>query len=186
MISNGFTNRLVHKWRTEETAILVGTTTALEDDPSLTARFWPGRSPVRMVIDMELKLPASLALFNDQAHTIIFNLHKHSLPVINGAAVLREKPGLHYYQVTSSDSVVHQVLNAMYQLNLQSLMVEGGAQLLQSFIDEGEWDEARVITNQSLIIGEGLPAPVLANNLLVNVEQVFSDHIQYFRNNKSA
>ena len=77
-ISNEFTNRLVHKWRTEEAAILVGTNTALLDDPALTARLWPGNNPVRLVIDKELKLPAHLKLFDGSVRTIVFNYNKQA------------------------------------------------------------------------------------------------------------
>src|SRR6185436_9558681 len=72
-ISNEYSNRLVHKWRSEEAAILVGTNTALLDDPELTTRLWTGKSPVRMVTDMNLKLPASLKVFDKKIKTIVFN-----------------------------------------------------------------------------------------------------------------
>ncbi|MGC4038923.1 MAG: bifunctional diaminohydroxyphosphoribosylaminopyrimidine deaminase/5-amino-6-(5-phosphoribosylamino)uracil reductase RibD [Chitinophagaceae bacterium] len=77
LISNEFSNRLVHKWRSEEAAILVGTNTAMSDDPELTTRLWSGPSPVRLVIDMELKLPLSLKIFNNSSRTIVFNKIKH-------------------------------------------------------------------------------------------------------------
>jgi diaminohydroxyphosphoribosylaminopyrimidine deaminase/5-amino-6-(5-phosphoribosylamino)uracil reductase len=73
LISNEYSNRLVHKWRSEEASILVGTNTAMRDDPELTTRLWPGPSPIRLVVDMDLKLPSSLRIFNQQQPTIIFN-----------------------------------------------------------------------------------------------------------------
>ena len=76
LISNEYSNRLVHKWRSEEAAILVGTNTALQDDPSLTTRLWKGKNPVRIVIDKELKLPPTLKVFNKEAKTIIYNFKK--------------------------------------------------------------------------------------------------------------
>jgi diaminohydroxyphosphoribosylaminopyrimidine deaminase/5-amino-6-(5-phosphoribosylamino)uracil reductase len=149
-ISNEQTSRLVHKWRSEEASILVGTNTALLDDPELTTRNWPGPSPIRLVVDMDLKLPVSLKIFNDKQRTVIFNKIKHE-----------EKDHLIYYQVTEDVSLVHQIMNALYQMKIQSVIVEGGARLLQSFIDEEMWDEIRVIKNEELIIKNGLNAPEL-------------------------
>lgn len=179
-ITNEFTNRLVHKWRSEETGILVGTNTALLDNPELTNRLWSGRNPLRLIVDMHLRLPSSLNIFNKQSTTIIFNAHKHamenfSLPPLGGA-------GGGLYQVAEDVSIVHQILNACYQMNIQSIFVEGGAKLLQSFIDEGMWDEARVITNETLYVENGLPAPQLSDALLISSEKIFSDSITYYHN----
>ena len=184
-ISNPYTNRLVHKWRGEEMAILVGTNTAVEDDPELTTRHWPGQNPIRLVIDRDLSLPANLKLFDGQFPTLVFTNRKHSLP---DQAVFEEvkKQGLAYYQVTDDVSLVPQILHALYQLRIQSVMVEGGAQLLQSFIDENSWDEARVITNNELVAGEGLAAPNLGKACLLNDQRIFSDTLQYFRNAAGA
>lgn len=171
LISNDITNRLVHKWRSEEAAILVGTNTALFDDPSLTTRLWPGANPIRLVVDMNLRLPSSLQLFNRQVKTIVFNAIKHE-----------EQDNLLYYQVTHDVNLVHQVVNALYQLKIQSVLVEGGARLLQSFIDEGLWDEMRVITNKELITPAGLPAPQISSGRLQKQESFFTDTIDYFIN----
>ncbi|HEY0041109.1 MAG TPA: dihydrofolate reductase family protein, partial [Flavisolibacter sp.] len=92
-----------------------------------------------------------------------------------------ELAGVQYYQITEDVSLVHQVLNGLYQSGIQSILVEGGAQLLQSFIDGNLWDEARVITNELLLIGQGLPAPTLQNAILVHSENLFSDRIQTFK-----
>jgi diaminohydroxyphosphoribosylaminopyrimidine deaminase / 5-amino-6-(5-phosphoribosylamino)uracil reductase len=170
LISNEFTNRLVHKWRSEEAAILVGTNTVESDDPELTTRLWPGNSPVRLVIDMNLRLPSSFKVFNGQVKTIIFNSIKHE-----------EDENLMYYQVTEDVSVVHQIVNALYQLKIQSVIVEGGAKLLQSFIDEGMWDEARVIINKQLSIGNGLPSPQLMNALKIEERNILSDAIEIYK-----
>ncbi len=171
LITNEFTNRIVHKWRSQQQSILIGTNTALSDDPELTTRLWPGNNPLRLVIDLNLRLPSHLKLFNGETKTIVFNLLKH------------EQGGLlSYYQVTKDVSLVHQILNALYKLNIQSVIVEGGATLLQSFIDEGAWDEARIITDEALIIGEGLPAPQLINHQYLSVEQLQTDRIVYYKN----
>jgi diaminohydroxyphosphoribosylaminopyrimidine deaminase/5-amino-6-(5-phosphoribosylamino)uracil reductase len=168
-ISNDYTNRLVHKWRSEEAAILVGTRTALADDPSLTVRLWNGPDPVRLLIDEELRLPLSLQLFDRKVRTIVFNLLKHE-----------GGDNLEYYQLATDSSLVHQVVMALYQLKIQSVLVEGGARLLQSFIDEGYWDEARVITNTALELPGGLPAPVLGDIKPISHESLFSDTIRYY------
>ncbi|RYZ26831.1 MAG: bifunctional diaminohydroxyphosphoribosylaminopyrimidine deaminase/5-amino-6-(5-phosphoribosylamino)uracil reductase RibD [Chitinophagaceae bacterium] len=182
-ISNEATNRLVHKWRSEEAAILVGTNTALADDPQLGARLWPGKNPVRVVLDMNLRLPDTLQVFDGKIPTVIFNKYQHTLPFGQTPVGLLE--GVNYYQVTEDVSFVHQLLNGLYQLGVQSILVEGGAQLLQSFIDDDTWDEARVITNETLVIGNGLPAPDLGLANLVKSEQIFSDSIRTYKRTES-
>ncbi len=152
-------------------AILVGTNTALIDDPQLTTRLWPGKSPVRLVIDMDLRLPSSLKLFNDHNRTIIFNSIKHE-----------ENGNRFYYRLKEDKNLVCQIVEALRSLEILSVLIEGGAKLLQSFIDEGLWDEARIITNEQMIIGEGLQAPVLKRHQLQSSENVFSDIIQTFKN----
>jgi len=168
LISNAFTNRLVHKWRSEEAAILVGTNTALFDDPSLTTRLWKGNNPVRLVLDMDLRLPSSLQLFDGSVRTIVFNKLKHE-----------ENKNLFYYQVTKELSIVHQVCNALYQLDIQSVLVEGGTRLLQSFIDENMFDEARIVTNTQTT--SGIPAPVTGNMDLQDSLQLQSDTIRFYK-----
>jgi diaminohydroxyphosphoribosylaminopyrimidine deaminase/5-amino-6-(5-phosphoribosylamino)uracil reductase len=170
LITNEFTNRMVHKWRSEESSILVGKNTALLDDPELTTRLWPGNNPVRLVADMNLELPLSLKIFNNKARTIVFNKIKYE-----------ERDYLLYYQVTEDVSIVHQIINALYQLKIQSVILEGGAKLLQSFIDEKMWDEARVITNHELIIDAGLRSPELTGAMKSSEQSVFRDKIEFFK-----
>lgn len=170
IISNEYTNRLVHQWRSQEAAILVGTKTALYDDPELTTRLWPGPSPVRVVIDKELTLPTSLKLFNREMRTIVFNTVKHG-----------EEDNLHYFKLTYDTDVLLQIMDVLYQQQLQSILVEGGAQLLQSFIDKGFWDEARIITNEELIINNGLNAPVLASGVKISAMQIQGDRIEIYK-----
>jgi diaminohydroxyphosphoribosylaminopyrimidine deaminase/5-amino-6-(5-phosphoribosylamino)uracil reductase len=173
LISNEYSNRLVHKWRSEEAAILVGTNTALLDDPALTVRLWKGQGPVRLVIDKELRLPGSLRLFDGSVRTIVFNtVRQEEIPDLN----------LLYYRLNKEENLVPQIVKALYELKIQSVLVEGGTQLLQSFIDEGYWDELRVITNNELEIPGGLAAPVLKNARLQTVETLLSDTIRYYEN----
>ena len=167
-ISNEFTNRLVHKWRSEEAAILIGTNTALQDDPSLTTRLWHGNNPVRLVIDINLRLPSNLKIFNKETKTIIFNKQKHE-----------EDGNLIFYKI-KEEGLLTQMMKAIYELQIQSVLVEGGAILLQSFIDAGLWDEARIIHNEELIIINGINSPELKNALLQKQENYFSDTISYF------
>lgn len=202
LISNALTNRLVHKWRSEEASILVGTRTALLDDPALTVRHWTGPDPVRLVLDKELRLPEGLRLFNGETRTIVFNMLRHgageaekgghgaggqegTLPGTGGAGGGAEgaaRIAPEYYQLAGDSSVVHQIVHALYRENIQSVLVEGGARLLQSFIDEGYWDEARVITNDTLLIRDGLAAPVLPDGMpVVKEERSGSDMIRYYK-----
>ncbi|MFT3702436.1 MAG: bifunctional diaminohydroxyphosphoribosylaminopyrimidine deaminase/5-amino-6-(5-phosphoribosylamino)uracil reductase RibD [Agriterribacter sp.] len=183
-ISNDYTNRLVHRWRSEEAGILVGTNTALLDNPQLTARLWEGKSPVRLVVDMDLKLPGHLALFDTSAPTIVFNTKLNTIASFDENIFTENKTG--YYQVTEDVSIVHQIVHALYQLRLQSVIVEGGAKLLQSFIDEGMWDEARIIRNATLTIHRGIKAPSLTDAIQFASEKIDTDEIDYYSNSSSA
>lgn len=175
LISNEYTNRLVHQWRSEEAAILVGTNTALYDDPVLTNRLWSGPSPVRLVVDRQLRLPASLKIFNREVKTIVFNTIKDE-----------ESENLVYYKIRKDESLVHRLMTALYRMKLQSVLVEGGARLLQSFIEEGIWDEAKVIVNRVLMAGEGIAAPILPAAEKISEQQVADDLIEIFRNKQAV
>lgn len=169
-ISNSITNRSVHKWRSEEAAILVGTTTALLDNPSLTTRSWTGNNSVRLVIDMNLRLPTSLAIFNGASRTIIFNKIRHE-----------QHEYVYYYKINNGLPFLQQLTGALYQLNITSVLVEGGAKLLQTFIDAQLWDEARVITNNVLNIASGTNAPNLSRVLLMENSEIGSDTLRIFK-----
>jgi diaminohydroxyphosphoribosylaminopyrimidine deaminase/5-amino-6-(5-phosphoribosylamino)uracil reductase len=173
-ISHDITNRLVHKWRSEEAAILVGTNTALHDNPSLTNRLWNGNNPVRLVIDKQLKLPCTLHIFDGFVKTIVFNYLKDE-----------EKEGILFYKLPAEENIIPGLLDALYKLKIQSVLVEGGSQLLQSFIDSGCWDEARIIINESLIIGDGIKAPRLSRHGLISTESINSDTLAYYEYTKS-
>lgn len=171
MITNEFTNRMVHKWRSEEAGIMAGTNTVMLDDPQLTNRLWNGNQPARVIIDMDLRLPSSLHVFDGAVKTIVFNALKHE-----------ETENLVFYQVTRDVSLVHQVLNGLYYLKILSVMIEGGAKLIQSFIDEGMWDEARVITNSKLITrGDSVASPILTDSRLVAEEKIEDDILRIYQ-----
>ncbi len=168
-ITNKFTNRLVHKWRSEEAAIMIGTNTALIDDPSLTTRLWQGKNSVRLILDMDLRLPSSLKIFNNHVKTIIFNKIKHE-----------EENDLIFYKLTSGN-ILKEIMEALCEMNILSIMVEGGAKLLQSLIEANLWDQVRLICNDQLNIGNGVNAPAF-NGILQKQERYFNDVINYYNN----
>lgn len=173
-ISNDYTNRMVHKWRSEEAAILVGTNTALKDNPSLTTRLWKGNNPVRIVVDKELKLPADLKILNGETPTIIYNCLKDS-----------SEKNLQFIKLDKSN-FLKEMLHSLYDNNIQSVIAEGGTKTLQSFIDTGLWDEARIITNQTMIVEDGIDAPQMKNFLFLNDEIYFNDSIKFYKNNEGG
>jgi diaminohydroxyphosphoribosylaminopyrimidine deaminase/5-amino-6-(5-phosphoribosylamino)uracil reductase len=170
MITNPETNRKVHKWRSEEASVLVGTQTALLDDPSLDNRLWIGNSPVRLVLDLSLRLPQVLKIYNKQQKTVIFNLQSDE-----------ETGNLRYYKLRKETEIIPQILEACYGLQLQSILAEGGAKLLQSFIDSGAWDEMRVITNDHMMVETGIEAPVFPPMEPWHSEKIISDMIRYYK-----
>lgn len=168
-ISHPTTNRLVHRWRSEEAAILVGSQTALTDNPRLTTRWWPGPNPVRVLIDRSLSVPPAANLLNDEADTLILN------------TVQSDQSGrTTRIQLAASAFEPADWLQVLYQQNMVSVLVEGGARILQSFIHQGCWDEARVITNTELQIGVGITAPQLLNAKRIDSFAVSGDRIEYF------
>ena len=169
-ITNEYTNRLVHQWRSEEAAILIGTNTALHDNPELTTRLVEGKNPVRLVVDTNLKLPPSLKIFNRETTAIIFNGIKNE-----------DDNNLLYRRLNNDENIIGQMLKILYDLKIQSVIVEGGAKLLQSFIDEGCWDEARIITNKELKIEHGIKSPLLKNYTLQQTETILSGTINYYK-----
>jgi len=180
-ISNELSRRLVHKWRSQEASILVGTNTAFFDDPDLGNRLWHGANPIRLVVDMELRLPSSLKIFNKEIPSIIFNRHQHTLDEIDfRSSHPLGKEGVAYYQVSLDVDLVQQIMHALFQMKIQSVLVEGGARLLQSFVDEGCWDEIRLITNTALRMDEGIFSPVF-NGIKINESELMSDRIEIFK-----
>ncbi len=174
LISNYYSNRLVHKWRSEEAAIMIGTNTALYDNPTLNTRYFTGPDPVRLIVDLNLRLPNDLKIFDNKQKTIIFNSIKHE-----------DYGNLLYYKVYK-EATVSNLLEACYQLQLTSILVEGGTKLLKSFIVEQLWDEARVIENSQLIFDSGLNAPVLSNHRFFSSENLSTDNIFYYKNNSNG
>ena len=148
-ISNELSRRLVHKQRTEEAAILVGTNTALKDNPSLTVREWVGNQPIRILIDRQNRLPADLQLKSGKFPTIVFTENE-----------LETKPNLEFISLNFESDILQQILAFLYKRDIQSIIIEGGQHLLQSFIDQGLWDEAHVYYGNTYFI-KGVSAPRL-------------------------
>lgn len=157
-LSSAETLRRVHRLRSEVAAILVGTRTALLDNPSLTVRHWTGRSPVRVVLDRMLKLPADAHLLDGTVRTLVFT-----------ALEAESRPNVEYVRIDFGQEVLPQVLHYLAGQQLNSLMVEGGARLLAGFLDAGLWDEAWVET-APVVLGAGVKAPAVPG-VLVATEQ---------------
>lgn len=166
-ISNPYSRQLVHKWRSEEDAIMVGTLTAQYDNPKLNVREWYGKNPVRVVIDRNLKLNPGLFLFDKSQTTLCYN-QIHSLVEQN-----LEKVKL------SEDFELEEIFEDLYHRQIQSIIVEGGAQILNKLIEMELWDEARVFTgNQNFI--KGIPAPILKGSL-ISESNVMGDKISIWK-----
>lgn len=153
VFSSPLTSMLVHKRRAGHSAILVGRRTALLDNPSLTTRSWYGKNPARMVIDKDLTLSGELALFDGSTRTLVFT-RREDTPT---------RPNVEYVQLDFDRDILPQIMEVLYREKLQSLMVEGGSILLQSFIDAGCWDEA-YIERSEVKLGDGIKAPRLNGN----------------------
>lgn len=145
-ISHALSRQLVHKWRTELDAIMVGSRTAAHDNPQLNVRDWTGRNPVRVVIDRFLKLSSSLHVFDGSQKTIRYNVLKHE-----------EHPNLMLVRL-DEENFLHEIVKDLHRQKIQSVLVEGGAHLLQLFIDAGLWDEARIF-HSPRNFGKGIAAP---------------------------
>lgn len=169
-ISNRASKQLVHKWRAEEDAILVGTKTACVDNPSLTVREWVGRNPKRILIDKLLSVPANAAILNDEAETIIFN------------AVKTEWFGHNkYIELENFDWYLPQnILYQLYLMDVQSVIIEGGAKTLALFIEANLWDEARIFKSSNAF-GDGINAPKIVGQLQETL-QVSNDQLEIWVN----
>ncbi|MBV6881286.1 bifunctional diaminohydroxyphosphoribosylaminopyrimidine deaminase/5-amino-6-(5-phosphoribosylamino)uracil reductase RibD [Epilithonimonas ginsengisoli] len=146
-ISNSLSKQLVHQMRSEEHAILVGKNTALHDNPSLTVREIEGRNPIRILIDFNLDVPKNFNIYNEEAETIIFNSIKNS-----------EDKNLKFIKIEKENSL-NKILDKLYELQIQSIIIEGGRFTLQQFIDQNLWDETVIFKNPNLNLENGTKAP---------------------------
>ncbi|KUF44250.1 bifunctional diaminohydroxyphosphoribosylaminopyrimidine deaminase/5-amino-6-(5-phosphoribosylamino)uracil reductase RibD [Myroides marinus] len=149
-ISNTYSKQLVHKWRSEEMAFLVGTQTVLSDNPSLTTRDWYGDSPIRVFLDRSGKIDHTFSIKAETVKTICITADQSLVSTEN----------LVYEYADFTDNLLQQIIDILYKHNIMSVVIEGGTQTLQSFIDAKLWDEARIFTGET-ILGNGIAAPVL-------------------------
>ncbi|HLT06363.1 MAG TPA: bifunctional diaminohydroxyphosphoribosylaminopyrimidine deaminase/5-amino-6-(5-phosphoribosylamino)uracil reductase RibD [Cyclobacteriaceae bacterium] len=170
-ISNAHSRQLVHRWRTEEDAIMVGTKTAHFDNPKLNVRHWEGKNPIRVVIDKHLTLDNNLSLFDKSQPTICYNLIKNEIEENLDFVQLRE------------NFTIKDILDDLYRRKVQSLIVEGGSYLLQRFISEELWDEARVFIGQGKF-HHGIPAPLLHRKPEETLD-IMGDQLYVYKNYSS-
>ncbi len=150
-ITNRYSRQKVHQWRSEEQAVLVGTSTALTDNPTLTTRSWAGNSPLRVILDKDLKIPSTNNIFNDTAETLIFTQSKIPDTVLNG---------IQYEYIDFTQDLASQVCETLFKRDIQSVIIEGGSTTLATFIKADLWDEARIFTG-NVSFKKGLKAPVI-------------------------
>jgi len=155
-ISNPFSQQLVHKWRAQEHAILVGTNTVIADNPKLNVRSWFGQNPIRIVLDRTLRIPQDSNVFDGSVKTIIITEKEDCLLGNNQKLILET--------IDFSKNLAKQICKVLQKHQIQSVIIEGGSQTLQTFIDENIWDEARVFVGRSKF-KEGVKAPVFSKVL---------------------
>ncbi|MEM9680267.1 MAG: bifunctional diaminohydroxyphosphoribosylaminopyrimidine deaminase/5-amino-6-(5-phosphoribosylamino)uracil reductase RibD [Bacteroidota bacterium] len=158
-ITNTYSRQLVHKWRAEEQAILVGYNTVLEDNPSLTVRDWSGHQPIRVILDPKSELDKHFKVFDTTSKTIR----------------LTER------EIDFNEPMANQVCNYLHSQHINSVIIEGGAKTLQHFIDENLWDEVRVFYGD-VSFKEGVTAPELTNASLLLETNIKNDHLKIFTN----
>ena len=151
-ITNSYSRQLVHKWRSEEQAILVGTQTVIDDNPKLNTRDWTGNNPIRVVLDQNNRIPENSHILDNQVKTIVFSKSK--------TAIVKEY--ITFENVDFEQNLAKQILESLYAYEIQSVIIEGGSRTLQTFIDANLWDEARVFIGK-INFTNGTKAPHLVN-----------------------
>lgn len=158
-ISNKASKQLVHKWRAEEDAVLVGKGTVKADNPSLTVREWKGRNPKRILVDKNLEITSDFNLYNSEAETLIFN-----------AEITDWRENIKLIAVENFDLYLpQQILYQLYLMDIQSVIIEGGKKTLDMFIEAGLWDEARVFQSNEKW-GEGMVSPNIIGKEIENIK----------------
>jgi len=160
-ITNEISRSLVHKWRTQEAAIMIGTNTAEKDNPRLNVREWSGKDPVRVVLDRNMRLSPNLHVFDQKQKTIVFT--EESVP---------DKENISYQAINFRGHVIEQILKSLYEMNIMSLIVEGGEKLLNTFIKQFVWDEARIFIGNKFFY-RGVNAPQIDQKPInqINLEE---------------
>lgn len=162
-LSNRYSRQLTHKWRSEEMAILVGKQTVLDDNPSLTTRNWYGKNPVRLFIDAKNEIDDSYQILNQEATTFRLTKYKKTDNDV----------------LLSFENIAQEICEFCFTQNIQSVIIEGGRQTLQTFIDSGLWDEARVF-EAAINIKDGIPAPKLTNFQKVKSVVIDQDFLSFY------
>jgi diaminohydroxyphosphoribosylaminopyrimidine deaminase / 5-amino-6-(5-phosphoribosylamino)uracil reductase len=170
-ISNSQSRILVHRWRSEEQSIMVGTNTVLYDNPQLNVRHWQGNNPLRVIPDRILRIPSNSNVLDNSSPTLIFNEKKNEMKVAT-----------EYIKMDFSTSILSQVLNELYKKQIQSVLVEGGKKLIDSMIRENLWDEARVLEGNKYF-GKGYPAPIISQKE-DTITEILDDSLFYYRNHR--
>jgi len=168
-ITTPASKQLVHQWRSEEQAILIGTNTALNDNPQLNVREVEGKNPLRIVLDLTLRLPQHLNVFDQSIPTLIINQIKNE-----------SLNNLEFIKIDNQKNLIKQIFEVLYHKNIQSLIVEGGTQLLNTFIENTIWDEARVFTGDKKF-ERGLKAPSI-NKTVLNMIRFDTDTLTTYIN----
>lgn len=167
-LTNAYSRQLVHKWRSEEQAILVGTQTVIDDNPKLDVRDWAGHNPIRVVLDQNNRILKDSHVFANHAKTIF----------LCKSATAVNKENVTFEVIDFEQNLAQQVAQTLHQHQIQSVIIEGGRQTLQTFIDANLWDEARVFVG-NIQLEEGTKAPILAKkkierHSIVNDELIIS------------
>lgn len=169
-ITNTYSRQLVHKWRSEEQAILAGTQTVIDDNPKLNTRDWSGNNPVRVVLDQNNRISKDSFIFDNSVKTIVFTKSETAISTENTI----------FEVIDFNQNIIPQILAVLYQNQIQSVIIEGGLQTLQTFIDQNLWDEARIFVGKT-IFKKGIQAPIIQKK---NVTRTYiqSDELINIRN----
>jgi diaminohydroxyphosphoribosylaminopyrimidine deaminase/5-amino-6-(5-phosphoribosylamino)uracil reductase len=171
-ISNQYSQQLVHKFRAQEHAILVGTNTVLSDNPKLNVRSWTGENPIRIVIDKELKIPKNLFVYDETVKTI-FITNK-----MNSNKKSSEK--LIFEGINFDKNIANQICAILQKHHIESVIIEGGAKTIQPFIDENLWDEASIFTSEK-VFKNGVKAPVFSGKIVSEMD-IKNDILKIYNN----
>jgi diaminohydroxyphosphoribosylaminopyrimidine deaminase / 5-amino-6-(5-phosphoribosylamino)uracil reductase len=157
-ITNEYSRQLVHKWRSEEQSILVGTQTVVDDNPKLDVRDWTGKNPIRVILDQNNRIPKDSYIFDNKSHTIVISKN----------------------EIDFSRNIAKQVCDFLFEKNIQSVIIEGGSQTLQTFIDATIWDEARVFRG-TIYFENGIKAPKI-NQQYESKTTILDDELLIYKN----
>jgi diaminohydroxyphosphoribosylaminopyrimidine deaminase/5-amino-6-(5-phosphoribosylamino)uracil reductase len=157
-ISNQYSQQLVHKWRGEEHAILVGTNTVIADNPKLDVRSWSGQNPVRVVLDRNLRIPKDVNVFDGSIKTIVLLARKVEKEKRIAFYNCEESEAICYEEIDFSKNIAQNICTVLQKHKIQSVIIEGGSETLQTFIDANLWDEARIFTGDR-VFGKGVKSP---------------------------